>query len=207
MYKAGLTSVIVAVDSADPGEHDRRKGEAGAFAKAVGGIAAARKQKLLVGISTVARPEDLGSGALVRVFELARSLRVNQVLVFDAVATEGQQARPFTPTELQALVDLCAVYNRKKDYPGIAAYAYSKSPAGLGCSGGVSHFYVSPRGKVSPCDFDPVGVGSVRESPLHELWERFAEQGITASTLRGCRRQARVLEGPLPRATSAGRRP
>jgi hypothetical protein len=58
---------------------------------------------------------------------------------------------------------------------------------------------------VSPCDFDPVGVGSVRETPLFELWERFAEQGITSSTLRGCRRQARLLEGPLPPASGTGR--
>jgi len=197
LRKAGLVSVIVAVDAADPTEHDRRKGEAGAFAKAVEGIAAARKEKLLVGLSTVARPGDLENGDLVRVFELGKKLGVNQILVFDAVAGEGQSARAFSPVELRALVDLCAVYHRKKDYPGIHAYAYSKSPEGLGCGGGVSHFYVSPRGRVCPCDFDPDGVGNVREASLFELWDRFNAKGITCSSLRGCRRQTTTIEGPL----------
>jgi len=205
LREAGLVSVIVAVDSADPAEHDRRKGEAGVFVKAMEGIAAARKAKLLVGISTVARPGDLESGALVRVFDLGKSLGVNQILVFDAVLGEGQTARAFTPSELRALVELCASYHRKKEYPGIHAYAYSKSPEGLGCAGGVSHFYISPRGRVCPCDFDPEGVGNVREASLFELWDRFNDKGLTCSSMRGCRRQSTVIEGPV--APGRGLRP
>jgi MoaA/NifB/PqqE/SkfB family radical SAM enzyme len=191
---AGLTSVIVALDSADAAEHDRRKRAPDAFARALAGIEAARREKLLVGISTVARPGDLENGGLVRLFELGRKLRVHQILVFDAVSFCGdpsEQSPAWTQASLDALIELCADYHRRKEYPGIHAYAYSKSHRSLGCSGGVSHFYISPYGDVCPCDFDPASVGNLRESPLYLLWDRFARQGITCSSLDGCRCQSR----------------
>jgi MoaA/NifB/PqqE/SkfB family radical SAM enzyme len=192
LRRAGLTAVIVGLDAATAAEHDRRKGQVGAFAAAVAGIAAARRNKLLVGISAVARPGDVESGELVRVFELGRKLRVNQILVFDAVDGKGsaQVGCGWSPAALQKLIDLCAAYHRRSGYPGIHAYAYSKSARGIGCGGGVSHCYVSPQGNVCPCDFDPASVGNVRTEPLHVLWDRFGENGIVCSSLGGCRRQA-----------------
>jgi MoaA/NifB/PqqE/SkfB family radical SAM enzyme len=205
LKQAGLTSVVVALDAASPEEHDRRKGEAGAFERALAGIAAARKQKLLVGISAVARPADLEDGGLVRLFELGRRLKVNQILVFDAVATCGQQDPGWSKAQLGALVDLCASYQRKQGYPGIHAYAYSKSHRSIGCAGGVTYFYVSAQGEVCPCDFDASSVGNVREAPLFELWERFNQRGITCSSLCGCRLQpATNTRAPI---SACGRRP
>jgi MoaA/NifB/PqqE/SkfB family radical SAM enzyme len=205
LRRAGLTSVIVALDASSPDEHDRRKGKLGAFARALEGIAAARKNKLLVGISVVARPADIESGELVRVFELGKHLGVHQVLVFDAVPGQGCSQAVWQPGELQKIVDLCGSYHRKQGYPGIHAYAYSKSAQGMGCAGGVSHFYVSPHGEVCPCDFDPASVGNVRNEPLHVLWDRFSEVGITCSSLGGCRRQRD--QARLVAASACGRLP
>lgn len=207
LRQAGLTSVIVALDAAQPEEHDRRKGEAGAFARALEGIAAARKNNLLVGISTVARPADIASGELVRLFELGKKLAVNQILVFDAVASKDQQDPGWMPAQLQAIVDLCAAYHRKKDFPGIHAYAYSKSHRGIGCAGGVSHCYVSAQGEVCPCDFDASSVGNVSEAPLYELWERFNQRGMTCTSLRGCRLQRGIVAGSMVPLSSCGRLP
>jgi MoaA/NifB/PqqE/SkfB family radical SAM enzyme len=203
LRQAGLTSVIVALDAARPEEHDRRKGQSQAFARAVAGIAAARKQKLLVGISTVVQPDDVASCEMEAVFALGKQLGVNQVLVLDAVARDGRAL--WTAPQLQALVERCADYQRRKDYPGIHAYAYSKSARGIGCAGGVSHFYVSPHGEVCPCDFDPCSVGNVRNNPLHVLWDRFGERGQACSSLDGCRRQA--TEQPALPLTALRRRP
>jgi MoaA/NifB/PqqE/SkfB family radical SAM enzyme len=197
---AGLTSAIVALDSADSAEHDRRKRTPGAFAKALAGIEAARRAKLLVGISTVARPEDLANGGLVRLFELGKRLRVHQILVFDAVPfcdPEAGHSEAWTPTALDALIDLCAEYHRQESYPGIHAYAYSKSHRSLGCSGGVSHFYISPYGDVCPCDFDPTTVGNIRDWPLHVLWDRFTQRGLACASLDGCRCQSKAPASQL----------
>jgi MoaA/NifB/PqqE/SkfB family radical SAM enzyme len=213
LRQAGLTSVIVALDAAQAEEHDHRKGETGAFTRALEGIAAARKAKLLVGISTVTRPADLASGELVRVFELGRQLGVNQILVFDAVVGKAQndqkdqQDPGWVRAQLQAIVDLCAAYHRKKDYPGIHSYAFSKSHRGLGCAGGVSHCYVSAQGEVCPCDFDATSVGNVREAPLYELWERFSQRGMTCTSLRGCRLQPGITAESYGPLASCGRQP
>ena len=188
LQRAGLTSVIVALDAALPAAHDRRKGLSGLFPRALQGIEAARREKLLVGLSVVVRPEDLESGDLLQVFELGRELKVNELLLFDAVGPTAQ----WTPERLESLIELAAATHRRPGYPGVHAYAYSKSARGLGCSGGVSHFYVSPYGEVCPCDFNPDSMGNVRETPLHVLWDRFHERGYAQSSLSGCRCQPRT---------------
>lgn len=199
LRRAGLTAVLVCIDSPDPRSHDLRKGSPGAFERATAGLHAARRHGLLTGISAVVRREDLADGTVERLFELGRELRVNQLLLFDAVATGGYAERAelsLLPAELEALAALCASYQRRRGYPGIHSYAYSKSARGIGCAGGVSQLYVGPRGDVCPCDFDPLSVGNVREAPLHALWDRFVELGYTRSSLAGCRRQLRGGERP-----------
>jgi MoaA/NifB/PqqE/SkfB family radical SAM enzyme len=208
LARAGLTSVLVSLDAADAAEHDRRKALPGAFEGAVAGIAAARRQKLLVGLASVVRPGDVESGALGRVCDLGRDLRVNQVLFFDAVPTGNYAQRPdlsWADPQLQQIVDACAAYQARDDYPGVHSYTYSKSHRGVGCAGGVSQLYVSARGEVCPCDFDPSSVGNVREAPLHVLWDRFSAAGRSCSSLEGCRRQKAAAAPRL--ASGCERRP
>ncbi|MFC1609727.1 radical SAM/SPASM domain-containing protein [Myxococcota bacterium] len=197
LRRAGVTSVIVSIDSPEAQEHDRRKGVSDAFARAVVGIKAARKQKLLTGISAVVRPEDLTNGTLVRLFDLGRELRVNQILLFDAVATGNFSERKdlqWQASELDTIIELSASYQRKRGYPGIHCYTYTKSHRGIGCAGGVSYFHIAPHGEVCPCDFNPDSVGNVRDAPLHVLWDRFARQGYDCSSLDGCRRQKAKIQ-------------
>jgi MoaA/NifB/PqqE/SkfB family radical SAM enzyme len=197
LRKAGLTSVLVGIDSPDPDKHDKRKAAPGAFSRAVAGLEAARREGLLTGISAVVRPEDLADGTAVRLFELGRELRVNQVLLFDAVST-GNYARrddlTWGAAELESIIELCADYQRRPGYPGIHSYTYHKSHRGIGCAGGVSQLYVGPQGEVNPCDFDPLSMGNVRDAPLHVLWDRFAARGYDCSSLEGCRRQKKKLQ-------------
>jgi MoaA/NifB/PqqE/SkfB family radical SAM enzyme len=199
LARAGLTSVLVSLDSADRAQHDRRKALPGAFDRAVAGIAVARRRGLLVGISAVVRPEDVESGALGRLCDLGRDLGVNQVLFFDAVPTGNYLHRvdlSWSNPQLDAIVDACAAYQARPDYPGVHSYTYSKSHRGIGCAGGVSQLYVSARGDVCPCDFDPSSVGNVREAPLHALWDRFSAAGRACTSLDGCRRQASAAVPP-----------
>lgn len=193
LRKSGLTSVIVSIDSADPAVHDRGKGMDGLFERALSGIAEARRQKLLAGMSCVVKRDDIYDGSLVKLFDLAKKLKVNDMMIFDSIPTGNYSAKKetaFSQSELDDLINLCAAYQQRKDYPGIHPYAYSKSSAGIGCAGGVSQFYVSPYGDVCMCDFNPMSTGSVRNEPLHVLWDRFTEKGIMCSSLSGCRVKA-----------------
>jgi MoaA/NifB/PqqE/SkfB family radical SAM enzyme len=207
LARAGLTSALVSLDAAGAAEHDARKGRPGAFDRAVAGIAAARRAGLLVGIASVLRPGDVEAGALGRLCDLGKDLRVNQVLFFDAVPTGGYVDRTdlaWGDPQLEAIVDACTAYQARADYPGVHSYAHSKSARGVGCAGGVSQLYVSARGEVCPCDFDPASVGNVREAPLHALWDRFAAAGRSCTSLDGCRRQRAA---PAPRRSAVCERP
>lgn len=191
LKKAGLTSVIVSIDSARKDLHDHKKGCEGLFDKALEGIARARKEKLLVGISSVLSRTDLSDGSIEALFDLGKKLRVNGMLLFDAIPTGGyadQSDVAFSSSELRQLIDVCAEYQRKNHYPGIHPYAYSKSHQGIGCAGGVSQCYISPYGDVCPCDFMPVSMGNIKDEPLYRLWDRFSDQGFSCTALSGCRR-------------------
>ena len=193
LRRAGLTSVIVSIDSADPAAHNAKKGLSGLFERAVAGIARARKEKLLTGMSTVVERGDTENGNLVRIFGLGRRLKVNEILLFDAVPAGNYAGRTdlgWTAAELGRIIALSGEYHRKRGYPGIHSYTYSKSGRGIGCAGGVNHFYISPWGDVCPCDFNPQSMGSVRDEPLHALWDRFsADPNYRCSSLGGCRMQ------------------
>jgi MoaA/NifB/PqqE/SkfB family radical SAM enzyme len=190
LYKAGLTSVIVSIDSAHADIHNRKKGCDRLFERAIEGIREAKKAKLLVGISTVIERDDIDNGSLVEIFKLAKNLKVNDIIIFDAIPTGNYAKRDdldWQSSEQEKIIKICAEYNWKKDYPGIHPYAFSKSFRGIGCAGGVSQFYVSPYGEVCPCDFNPKSVGNVKEEPLYVLWDRFSREGFACSSLEGCR--------------------
>lgn len=192
LKKAGLTSVIVSIDSATKHLHDHKKGCEGLFDKALEGIAQARKEKLLVGISSVLGRADLLDGSIEALFHLGKKLRVNGMIMFDAIPTGGYEDQSdvaFSDPELRQLIDICSEYQRKNDYPGIHPYAYSKSHQGIGCAGGVSQCYISPYGDVCPCDFMPVSMGNIKDAPLYRLWDRFSDHGFSCTALSGCRRR------------------
>ncbi|MCP4133721.1 MAG: radical SAM protein [bacterium] len=191
LRKAGLTSVIVSIDSALPNIHDQKKGLDGLFDKAIEGIRQARKEKLLVGLSTVLLKEDMKNGNLEKIFELGKRLKINGIILFDAIPTGNYAARPdvaWHNDEQEELIKIVEEYHNKNDYPGIHAYSFSKSSRGIGCAGGISHFYISPYGDVCPCDFNPMSTGNVKDEPLHQLWDRFSQYPeFACSSLNGCK--------------------
>jgi MoaA/NifB/PqqE/SkfB family radical SAM enzyme len=193
LKKAGLTTIIVSIDSADQAAHDKFKGKDGLFEKAVEGIKEAVKQKLLVGISSVIHKEDIDNGNLAKIIEMSKKLKINQNIVFEAIPVGNYSSKTdlsWTDEEREKLINYCDQYNNKKNYQGVYAYSYVKSYKSMGCSGGVIYFYVSPYGDVCPCDFNSLCVGNVKNEPLHVLWDKFNEKNSYCSTsLSGCRSQ------------------
>ncbi len=158
LKKAGLTSVIVSIDSHIPEKHNSRRGLENLFEKATEGIKEAKKEKLLVGISTVVSREDVEKGNIVKIFELGRKLKVNDILIFDEIPSGNYFEREdlsWEQNELDKIIDICAEYQKRKSFPGIHPYSFSKSHRGVGCAAAVSQFYISPYGEVTPCDFMP----------------------------------------------------
>ncbi|MDR1560181.1 MAG: radical SAM protein [Clostridiales bacterium] len=187
---AGVGGVYVSLDASQADEHDRKRGVAGLFARALDGIAAAKKADLTVGISCCIDEEAFDGGELDNIIELGRRLGVHEVMVFDAIPVGRFRDRDDLrgqKTWVEELVDHVRHYNQDESYPGIMIYSYSSSYLSLGCPGGTSYFYVSPYGEVCPCDFHHHKFGNVREEKLAMIWDKMSRQmGSRGSSWSGC---------------------
>ncbi|HOV13760.1 MAG TPA: radical SAM protein [Spirochaetota bacterium] len=191
LRKTGLTTVIVSIDSSDSLKHNQIKGKDGLFEKAVSGVKEAKKHGLLVGMSSVVHKKDFQDGELVKLFDLAKDLKINELIVFDALPTGNYSDRTdllWSKSDIEGLINLCEEYSQKKGYPNIYPYAYMKSNKSIGCAGGTLYFYVSPYGDVCPCDFNSFSVGNIKNESLNQVWNKFNDaNGFCGSVSDGCR--------------------
>ncbi|HNW43441.1 MAG TPA: radical SAM protein [Elusimicrobiales bacterium] len=172
---AGLDSLYVSVDSADPKTHDKLRGVEGLFARAAEGIGSALSAGFSVGISCCVSPESFRDGELDRVIELAKKLGVHEVIVYDAAPTgryAGREDLQGNTAWLEELIASVGKYNEDSSYPGVLVYAYTTSHRSVGCSSGVNYFYLSPWGDVCPCDFNHMCFGNALQEPLYRIWDR-----------------------------------
>jgi MoaA/NifB/PqqE/SkfB family radical SAM enzyme len=174
LRKAGLDSVYVSIDSADPAQNDRFRGAPGLFGKAVAGIAEAIRVGMSTGIACTMTPESFGRGELDRIVQLGRRLGVHEVLLFDAMPTGRYSDREDLVDNqgwVEEMIRATVPYNRDTSYPGVLAWAYTSGYRAVGCSCGTSYFYISPYGDVMTCDFNHAVFGNVLERPLYEIWD------------------------------------
>lgn len=177
LRRAGLDSVYVSLDAADPHRHDALRQTPGLFERAVAGLKVAKKLGFSVGLSATLTPESYQSGELHRLVELGRSLGVHEVLVFDALPSGRLQHRDDLIDNgdwVETMVQSAGPYNRDARYPGVVFSAYISSHRSVGCSCGTSYFYLSPYGDVMSCDFNHAVFGNVLEEPLWKVWQRLS---------------------------------
>lgn len=173
---AGLDSVYISLDAADPDEHDRRRGSKGLFAKALHGLAVAKATGMSVGISYSITPDDFAKGELQKMIELGRKIGVHEIVIFDVMPSGRMQDHDELVDNESWIDDMIAAtepYNKDSRYPGILPFAYATSYQSTGCSCGVSYFYISPYGDVNPCDFNHKNMGNLLEQPLWKIWDAF----------------------------------
>ena len=191
LKKRGLNSVIISLNSADSAIHDKSKRSPGLFEKTIKGIKAAQKAKLLVGLAAVVHREDLETDHIQNIIELAKELKVNQVIFFDTIPTgyyRDDSSVIWNKEETDKLIEICSDYHSKKNYPGVLPYSFINSSRSIGCYGGTIYFYVSPYGEICPCDFCSFSVGNIKDEPLHVLWDRFSDhKEFQRSSLAGCK--------------------
>ena len=131
---------------------------------------------MLVGISTFSSPERLENGVMAGIFDLARRLKVHEIMVYDLIPSGrlSQAASPGadTPEYRRRFRDFVGPWWDRKDAPGVWWYGHLTSHTNLGCPGGSTMLNVSHCGQVRPCDFCRTSVGSVLEEDLAVLWQR-----------------------------------
>lgn len=177
LRKAGLESIFVSIDAADPGKHDEFRRTPGLFDRALRGARQALKLGFSVGFSTTMTPESWRAGELQRIVELARRTGVHEVYVFDAMPSGRYQDRLDLVDNrewIDEMIEWSGPLNRDLRYPGITFMAHMSSHCSVGCSCGTSYFYLSPYGDVMSCDFNHATFGNALEEPLWRIWERLS---------------------------------
>ncbi len=176
---AGATGVRVSLDHVDPAKHDRFRGVAGTFARAVSGARHAREAGLLVALSLTATREFVTTENLERYAALARGLGAGFIEVLDPRSvgrwTGADVALPPEQIALLEVFDHAMNLERPDmplvDYPGIGQRRD-------GCWGaGDRYLFVDAAGTVHACPFCHGGVGGCLDESLQTLRGRLRAQG------------------------------
>jgi len=195
LAEAGIGYVGVSIDSASPEKHDRFRGVAGSWEKALQGLRNARQAGLKTGLRiTLTRDNWQDIPALLN---LALEESIPRFCLYHLVPTgrgAGIAERDVTAEQRRSVLQLLAeaavelkgqdIEILTTDSPMDGAYLlellkgdlrrdYVKSlmqNAG-GCSAGIKVANINHRGDVHPCHFMPhVVVGNVRERSFRDIW-------------------------------------
>jgi len=189
LVEIGVMGVGISIDSLDPQKHDTFRGLPGAWAGAVAGIEACKRNGLQFQVHFSAQPMNYRE--LPDVVEWAHTLGAKVLNVFFMVCTgRGEELTDITPAQyeevLSYLVNCQDQYQdmlvRARCAPHFKRLAYEKDPdspitkargyMGGGCLAGTNYARVTPNGELTPCPYMPLSAGNIREKSFAELWEK-----------------------------------
>ncbi len=211
LAEAGAHGVYVSIDDPDPATHDRNRGRPGLFAKATGALTALAAAGVPTGLSTYVTRERVETGGLEAMMDLARSLGVLEVFLFDVIPTgrlEGQFDCLLSEEHMRAVSTFRAEYARKPEFPRLIHQTLFSSLAypcaAEGCPAATVQAHVRGNGDVSPCDFTPRSFGNLRERPLSEIWRDMTASPLYAKPSPRCRLSRREFWDRLAAEPQSG---
>ena len=194
LKQAGIFGVFVSVDHADTARHDENRQRPGLSAKISKGLELCQKANIPTGISTYATREKIRTGELDALMDLARSLKVMEVFIFDVIPTgrlSEQRDCMLDDDEAEQIREFRHIYNDKIDYPRIIHQTMFSSIAypcvAEGCPAGMVQVHLRANGDVAPCDFTPYTFGNIRRQSLREIWDAMTASPLYAQPSTRCR--------------------
>jgi MoaA/NifB/PqqE/SkfB family radical SAM enzyme len=179
LKEAGLAGIMVSVHSPDEDRHDAFTGVPGSFRAACNALAEAHRIGLMAAVNSVLAEEEIVTGGLDRLMDLARDLDCDFVqLIHPKPAGKWLGRREAMQGDagiLAAVRGKHLHYNGRgtPDHPSLAAQVFEESARVFGCTaGGVDRFYVNAFGEVQPCEFLNISFGNVREESFDAIFDR-----------------------------------
>lgn len=193
MAEHGIRRISVSIDFPDADEHDRFRGQDGAFAASMEGIRNAQAHG--VGIQVNTTVTKLNADRIDEVHELAQQVGAEAFHPFLLVPTgRGEDLRDveLSPEEYEEV--LTWAYERQKTSPmhfkptdapqyyrivhqkareegsTISAEQYGTEAMTRGCLGGITFCFISHTGDIQPCGYFDMQLGNVRERPFSQIW-------------------------------------
>jgi len=176
---AGLFGLMVSIHSPDRVTHDAFTGVPGSFDAACEIIQIGRQAGLTVACNSVLSEEEIRSGDLDRLMDLARDLKCDHVQLIHpkpAGIWLGRKKEMQTDKQLiQAIQQEHVRYNSRQmhNYPALAGQVFEEQKNVLGCTAGATdRYYIGASGEVQPCEFLNLSFGNVNEESFEVIFER-----------------------------------
>jgi radical SAM protein with 4Fe4S-binding SPASM domain len=203
LREAGIRTVAISLDSADPCVHDSFRGIDGVWERAVEAIRFCRDENIGVQINmSVMRSV---TSDVHEVIEVGTALGVRDFQLFFPVPTgRARMTKPRNAREYENLIRQILIRYQESDihirptcapqFRRIAHELGFTDPArGRGCIAGITYCRIFANGDVTPCPYLPVSAGNVRTTPFLEIWKN----SVLFTTLR----DPELLTGKCGRCT------
>ncbi|HPR56231.1 MAG TPA: radical SAM protein [Deltaproteobacteria bacterium] len=179
LRKAGIVRVSVSLDGVTPDIHDAFRGMPGAFAMAVRGIETLLAEDIPVQVNTTVAAMNISQMKLFPAF--LAGLGVTAWHVFFLVPTgRGENVEPARVRQYREMLENFHAVSKSAgieckatcapQYYRMLLEREGSSPT-KGCLAGTGFGFVSAVGTVQPCGFLQIDCGSIRKSPLEEIWQ------------------------------------
>lgn len=183
LQQAGLAAAYVSLDHFLAEEHDRVRGQAGAFERALDAIRACREAGLYTAAQAVVGPSLFENGCLEQFVAFCEKLGAHEVMLLEEVPkcdaaanAENRDSRAASTALDETIRHRLATAQlrsaRNAAMPKVSSMSWLESPECLGCQAGFSFLYVTARGNVYPCDFVPVSFGNIHELGVQAIHRR-----------------------------------
>ncbi len=164
LYRAGLDSIQVSLDSGDPGRHDAFRHTVGAYETTIRNVDNALARGIRVIFCTTLTHSTIHTPEAVELLEFCKAKHVPVVVSVPCPVGkwQGNFDESFDDADRAKLIELQMRYpNLRRDFHS----NYAK----LGCSAGTEKLYITPYGDVIPCPFIHISFGNVRRESLADV--------------------------------------
>ena len=178
LKRAGLSCLMIGIESDSAAEHDKIRGVPGSFGQAIAAIQISLEAGLYAAISTIATRTKIKDETLVRLAGLASKYGVHEFRILEPVPTGVFKSQPdemLSIAESRQVADFHKQWNKKANGCAIASFAHLESDEMFGCGAGYHHLFIDAVGNVCPCDLTPLSFGNVFEERLVRIWQRMGE--------------------------------
>ncbi|WP_052418730.1 radical SAM/SPASM domain-containing protein [Methanolacinia paynteri] len=178
---AGLKAVAISLDSVDPAFHDKFRGTAGAWEKAVSAIEYCKDADIDVQINMTMVSPDMKN--VESVIGMGSSMGVSDYQIFFPVHTgRGENLEIQDPDNYETIIrEILEKYNESDlnirptcapQFRRIAKESgIDNKRWGRGCIAGISYCRIYANGEVTPCPYLPLSAGNLREKSFGDIWQ------------------------------------
>ncbi|MDD4653608.1 MAG: radical SAM protein, partial [Methanothrix sp.] len=181
LKEAGLYNLIIGVYSTDPEEHDRIRGVAGAYGRAIEAIKIALETGLMVTMAC-----HIKSGQVDRIsdlYDLATELGVQELSIWEGIPKTPEEK--LTMIEREKIISLYRKINSTPGGPRLFASTYFEGQM-MGCMAGRRWMHVAVDGGVRACPYLRESYANIKETSLKDAWKALRSSGQFEGFVGNC---------------------